>query len=111
MKYFKHLAEGERSLQLNTIFLMCFHSVFTLFEITYRTSKQLCLKSFIEIQNTSLDLKWEIHIVDFQVNVLRKEERFRGNQFIKVCPHTNVAERRDTGKWLPVIKSQEFRLH
>ncbi|GFW80563.1 uncharacterized protein TNCV_2416651 [Trichonephila clavipes] len=25
-----------------------------------------------------------------------KKRRFRGNQFMKVCPHTNVAERRDT---------------
>ncbi|GFY62470.1 hypothetical protein TNIN_308391 [Trichonephila inaurata madagascariensis] len=27
-----------------------------------------------------------------------KKRRFRGNQFIKVCPHTDVAERKDTGK-------------
>ncbi|GFY67465.1 hypothetical protein TNIN_54011 [Trichonephila inaurata madagascariensis] len=28
-----------------------------------------------------------------------KKKRFRGNQFMKVCPHTNVAERRDTKKF------------
>ncbi|GFY63057.1 uncharacterized protein TNIN_185901 [Trichonephila inaurata madagascariensis] len=27
-----------------------------------------------------------------------KKRRFRWNQFIKVCPHTHVAERKDTGK-------------
>ncbi|GFS42184.1 hypothetical protein TNIN_435361, partial [Trichonephila inaurata madagascariensis] len=27
-----------------------------------------------------------------------KKKRFRGNQFMKVCPHTHVAERRDTSK-------------
>ncbi|GFW05724.1 hypothetical protein TNCV_3407901 [Trichonephila clavipes] len=25
-----------------------------------------------------------------------KKRRFRGNQFMKICPHTNVAERRNT---------------
>ncbi|GFW39672.1 uncharacterized protein TNCV_3188431 [Trichonephila clavipes] len=30
-----------------------------------------------------------------------KKGRFRGNQFMKVCPHTNVAERRDTVMSLP----------
>ncbi|GFY44577.1 hypothetical protein TNIN_30151 [Trichonephila inaurata madagascariensis] len=28
-----------------------------------------------------------------------KKKRFRGNQFMKVCPHTHVAERRDTKKF------------
>ncbi|GFY77412.1 hypothetical protein TNIN_380151 [Trichonephila inaurata madagascariensis] len=28
-----------------------------------------------------------------------KKRRFKGNQFMKVCPHTNVAERRDTEKF------------
>ncbi|GFY18291.1 hypothetical protein TNCV_2046971 [Trichonephila clavipes] len=40
-----------------------------------------------------------------QVNFLRKEERFRGNQFMKVCPITNVAERRDTGQGLDSLKT------
>ncbi|GFV66130.1 hypothetical protein TNCV_5073321 [Trichonephila clavipes] len=34
----------------------------------------------------------------------RPKKIFRGNQFIKVCPHTQVAERRDAGQDLESLK-------
>ncbi|GFX09255.1 hypothetical protein TNCV_2272771 [Trichonephila clavipes] len=55
--------------------------------MTYRNSKQRCLKPFIKIENTRF--KWKILIVDLRP----KKEDFRGNQIMKVCSH--VAERRD----------------
>ncbi|GFX57309.1 transposable element Tc1 transposase [Trichonephila clavipes] len=38
-----------------------------------------------------------------------KKRRFRGNQFMKVCSHTYVAERRDTRNYLKVIDHLKSR--
>ncbi|GFY07642.1 hypothetical protein TNCV_4095121 [Trichonephila clavipes] len=38
-----------------------------------------------------------------------KKRRFRGNQFMKLCPHTYVAERRDTSKCASSNKISEIQ--
>ncbi|GFW16937.1 uncharacterized protein TNCV_2760651 [Trichonephila clavipes] len=70
--------------------------------MTYRNSKQRCLKPFNKIENSRL--KWKILIVDLRP----KKRRFRGNQIMKVVAEESMkraaveenSSSPDNGKWL-----------